>query len=313
MENFSLSKLVSILGIVVIAANAFYANAVADANVPKSFTTGVYLLGIVAAAIGKGYERLKGLQSRPAILLGMAVAGLIAFTSVDPSMLTFLPGWLKSILVLFSGVIIATGRSLFGWDEPQPPQWKEPKILPVVLAVAMLGNLTACSYLGGSQASATRKFILLLDRAAADTRISLNTTHTLVLGNIIKPEAGLSLTDKLQKFNAANRALYNFTTSAIEYDKQGNGTLYITPKNADTINKLIDALSATAQDVLSDDVLTGSLQNRSQFKQLVAMLQTLTKEIADLTIMLKTKQMTVALPVNRESLTAWHNSLAEAY
>lgn len=186
------------------------------------------------------------------------------------------------------------------------------KLLFLTTLTSLIALLVSCaSYVGGTNASAARKFISALDRGASHTRIALNTVHSLVLTNVIKPEDGISLTEALQKFNAANAVLYKFAGANIVFDEKGNGVLLLTPTTQAEAERLIDSLNAAAIAVLDEEVLTSSVSNREQFKLLAKTLRDLSKQLTQALGQIKASKarsdtpLIIPLKVPRAEIVSW--------
>lgn len=264
-----MSQFFSIFGLVVIAANAAYSNL--EPTTDKRITLILYLLGIVGAAVGRGYERLRALQNKPAVVAGVIAAGITALVSVDPTVLTFLSPGAKSLLVVIAGVIVTLGKSLIGWDEPLPPGWKDNalKCVPLLLLLSSLAAV-GCKATQGAQQSNARKFIMLLSQSAHQTTISLQTTRTLVDRKLIAPQLGLTINDALARYNAANKAALAYLQSNLVFDANGKATF--APRDPSQAIQVLNDLAAGADLVLSDALLGGQFRYANEFRALTRML-----------------------------------------
>lgn len=273
-----MSMFISILGLVVIAANAAYANL--QPTTDKRITLSLYFVGIVGAAVGKGYDRLKVLQSKKAIAAGLTAAAITAFVSVDPSMLAFLPKDLKSLLVIIAGLIVTLGKSLIGWNEPTPPDWRDNNALRSILAClifAAVVSLTAC---GEDTASTARKFLNVLDTTSSQTGIALRTLPSLVDGKLLSPEKGILLNDRLAKVNTANKAAFTFLKSKIIFDDNGKATLVLNPQEQATAIALLDNLTDAADIILTDQSF-GAFKYSTEIRALLPLLRDVIKLAAN--------------------------------
>lgn len=276
-----MSKFISILGLVVIAANAAYANL--EPGTDSRITLGLYFVGIAGAAIGKGWERLKALQSTPAIIAGLLAAVITAVVSVDPAMLTFLPANVKSLLVIIAGLIVTIGKSVVGWNEPEPPDWRNKSSLRCIAYLALAFTLTQTSACGPNATTSTaRKFINVLDSSAHNTGIALRVLPTLVDAKTITPEVGIAINEGLGKYNAALLAAHTFLTGKLVFDSNGKATLTLNPNEQATAIVLLDNLSDAANVLLDENRLSGNFKYTSELRALLPLLRDVVKIAANL-------------------------------
>jgi hypothetical protein len=172
----------------------------------------------------------------------------------------------------------------------------QPRVSSIVAALLiptlLFGSLglTSCNRLSGNQAiSNTRKFLNTLDSAASNTRNAIIITHELFTLGLINGLEARAFTEKLRKLNASVGQVAKGAEKVLTFDEKGNAILVINAASRAEIDRLVDALSAAAQDVLKDPVLLGGVGSvvKSKYSALIAAVNPLIKLLTDIVPKLK--------------------------